>query len=152
MRWVLSCLLFCCLAAPAAADMRRPMTGPVEARVVRVIDGDTFVADARIWPGQTIRVSIRIRGIDAPELRTRCERERQAGEAARDRLAALLGFEPVAILNIGADKYYGRVLADVEAADGAVAAMLLGEGLVQPYEGGRRMRMCAGNGEQARMR
>jgi endonuclease YncB( thermonuclease family) len=49
----------------------KKLRGPVEAIVVKVIDGDTFVADAAVWPGQTVRVNIRIRGIDAPEMKRR---------------------------------------------------------------------------------
>ena len=85
---------------------------------MRVLDGDTFVADAAVWPGQTVRVNVRIRGIDAPEMKARCDGERIAAVRARDELALLLGKALVAISNIAGAKYYGRVLADVANADG----------------------------------
>jgi micrococcal nuclease len=113
--------------------------------VVQVMDGDTFLADARVWPGHTIRVSVRIRGIDAPEIRTRCEAEKLAGEAARERLVSLVGEGPVLVSNIGGGKYYGRVLADVFTLDGLeIGAALLDEGHAVAYDGGRRTRMCEG--------
>jgi endonuclease YncB( thermonuclease family) len=128
-------------AAPAGA--REIVAGPVQATISRVIDGDTFVADAHVWPGETVRVSIRIRGIDAPELHSRCPMERAAAEKARDALVDLLGAEPVLISNIGGGKYYGRVLADVTTAAGdEIGPALLREALVRPYHGGHRRPYC----------
>jgi endonuclease YncB( thermonuclease family) len=130
------------LMAARAVDARDEISGPVSATVVRVIDGDTFVAEAHVWPGETVRVSVRIRGIDAPELHSRCQRERLAAAAARDALAALLDRPPVKITNIGGGKYYGRMLADVETEDGEVAPALLSRALVRLYSGGRRQSYC----------
>ena len=117
--------------------------GPVEAVVVKVLDGDTFVADATVWPGQTIRVNIRIRGIDAPEMKARCDAERLAALRARDELVLLLGHDPVAITNIAGAKYYGRVLADVANAQGEqVGPLLVDRDLARAYGGGRREGWC----------
>ena len=126
-----------------AAGKGDVVRGPVEARVERVLDGDTFVAVAQVWPGHSVRVSVRIRGIDAPERKSRCAEERAAGEAARQALEALFADAPVAISNIGGGKYYGRVLADVTAHDGRDAAeTLIGKGLARHYSGGRRGPYC----------
>jgi endonuclease YncB( thermonuclease family) len=126
-----------------SAGAREIVAGPVRATISRVIDGDTFIADAHVWPGETVRVSIRIRGIDAPELHSRCTAERAAAEKARDALASLLGDAPVLISNIGGGKYYGRVLADVETFSGDdVGPALLREALVRPYHGGHRRPYC----------
>ena len=129
--------------APAPAVTAKLFRGPVEAIVVEVLDGDTFLAEAIVWPGHTVRVNVRIRGIDAPEMKARCEGERAAAERARDALASLFGEDPIAISNISGAKYYGRVLADVTTAEGqGVASVLLGEKLVRPYGGGRREAWC----------
>jgi len=129
-----------CLLARAATTFH----GPVEAIVVKVLDGDTFLADAAVWPGQTVRVNIRIRGIDAPEMKARCDAERIAAVRARDKLAELLAGEPVAISNIAGAKYYGRVLADVFTSDGLeIALVLIDQHLVRPYAGGRRAGWCS---------
>ena len=139
-------VLIVCMTASLVAvrdvDARDEISGPVTATVVRVIDGDTFVAEAHVWPGEIVRVSVRIRGIDAPELHSRCPRERLAATEARDALAALLDKPPVKITNIGGGKYYGRVLADVETEDGEVAPVLLSRALVRFYSGGRRQPYC----------
>lgn len=130
-------------APPADAGSREPFRGPVEASVVEVIDGDTFLADAHIWPGQSVRINIRIRGIDAPEMKSRCSGERAAADRARAALSGMIGQATVSISNIGGAKYYGRVLADVETKAGeAIGPILLGRQLVRPYFGGKRQGWC----------
>ena len=130
------------LECAGVAHARDEISGPVAATVVRVIDGDTFVAEAHVWPGETVRVSVRIRGIDAPELHSRCGEERVAAAVARDALAALLEGQAVTISNVGGGKYYGRVLADVETSAGGVAPAMLSRDLVRRYSGGRRQPYC----------
>jgi micrococcal nuclease len=131
------------MALPAETKRRENFAGPVSARVVEVIDGDTFLAEAEIWPGQTLRVNIRIRGIDAPEMKSRCVVERAAALTARAALARLVADRPVSLSNIGGAKYYGRVLADVSSETGeAVAKVMLEHGLVRAYGGGKRDSWC----------
>lgn len=128
-----------------AAARRETLRGPIDATVLEVLDGDTLVADAHVWPGQTIRVSVRVRGIDAPEMKSRCADERAAALRARDVFADLVAAGRVRLTNIGGGKYYGRVLADVENIDGApVGAVLLSRNLVRVYRGGRRQGWCGG--------
>lgn len=122
-----------------AADM----PGPVPATVVRVIDGDTVEADAHVWPGHTVRVSVRLRGIDAPELRARCDEERAMAEQARTHLATLLQSGSVNVRNVARDKFFGRVVADLETDAGEdIAFMLLAADMARPYAGGRRASWC----------
>jgi micrococcal nuclease len=140
---ILCCALAIIVMAPSAVAGSRSFSGPVEARVLEVLDGDTFLADALVWPGHSVRINIRIRGIDAPEMKARCPAEREAAERARNALADLLREGGVAISNISGAKYYGRVLADVAMGDGqSVAPIMLGEKLVRPYGGGRRAPWC----------
>ena len=135
----LALLAAACLPA-ATAEL---FPGPVEARVLRVIDGDTFLAEALVWPGHSVTVSVRIRGIDAPEMRARCEAEKAAARQARAALMRLLGEGPVRITNIGGGKYYGRVLADVATAQGQdIAPAMLHLGMARAYEGKKRQAMC----------
>ncbi|WP_309082705.1 thermonuclease family protein [Chelativorans sp.] len=111
--------------------------------MVRVIDGDTFVAEARIWPGQTITVSVRIRGVDAPELRSRCAIEKAAADEARLALEEMIGGSTVRIRNISGDKYFGRVVADVSTTQEVpVGESLLVRTLASSYDGGERVAYC----------
>jgi endonuclease YncB( thermonuclease family) len=131
------------LSGISSAHAAKTFDGPVEANVVDVLDGDTFLADALVWPGQSLRINIRIRGIDAPEMKSRCRSEHDAALRARDGLADILGVEPILLSNIGGAKYYGRVLADVVAGDGKrVAEEMIVRSLVRPYQGGKRAGWC----------
>lgn len=134
-------LIFC--AASAALAKADHFPGPVQARVLKVLDGDTFTAEALVWPGHSVRVNIRIRGIDAPEMKSRCEDERVAARRAREALAEIISAGGISISNIGGAKYYGRVLADVTTGRGeGVAPILLKRALVRNYDGGKREGWC----------
>ena len=63
-------------------------------------------------PGSTMTTRVRLRGIDAPEMRARCAEEQVRAEDARAALAALLAEGEITVLHVGLDKYGGRVLAD----------------------------------------
>ena len=45
------------------------------AEALRVLDGDTFEARVRVWPGFDVTTRVRLRGIDAPEMRARCRED-----------------------------------------------------------------------------
>jgi len=132
--------LFC----PGPADSET-LAGPVSAAIERVVDGDTLAVRAHIWLGQDIRVLVRVRGIDAPEIRGRCVSEkRRAAEAART-VAAMISERPVTLLRIEGDKYHGRVVADVRLEDGRdLGTALLQTGAARRYDGTVRAGWCAG--------
>jgi endonuclease YncB( thermonuclease family) len=111
--------------------------------VLRVIDGDTFNARVHVWPGIEIVTKVRLRGIDAPEHRERCEAERTKAQAAHDALARILAEGGVTVSYVGLDKFGGRVLALAAARSVPdVGAALLAGGHVRPYSGGRRQSWC----------
>jgi len=90
-----------------------------------------------------ITTTVRLRGIDAPEMHARCDGERSKAIAARDALSRILAEGGVGVARIGQDKYGGRVDADVSTArTGDVSAALLARGLARPYDGGRRDGWC----------
>ena len=116
---------------------------PVE--VIRTIDGDTFEAQVHLWPGLDMTTRVRLRGIDAPELKASCPQELRMAQAAGDALRGLLEEGGVTIYNIGPDKYNGRVVADVSSARTPnISAALLAGGFARSYGGGRRSGWCAG--------
>ncbi len=116
------------------------IAGPVAAELIRVIDGDTVLVSAMPWPDHHVTTYVRLRGIDAPELKSRCAAIRSAAEQAQSTLTNLLNASPVvALTDISGDKYYGRVVAALTLADGSdPAEALLSAGLVDPYRGGRK--------------
>lgn len=110
--------------------------------VIRTIDGDTFEARVRL-PTREVTTRIRLRGIDAPELKAACAEELQMAEAATAALRDQLRQGEVAIYNIGPDKYAGRIVADVATNRvGNVSAALINAGHVRAYNGGHRNGWC----------
>jgi micrococcal nuclease len=142
-------LLAVCFASVISTDAlaREEIAGPVAAEILRVIDGDTLLVEAQPWPQQKMEVYVRIRGIDAPELKSKCEASRLAGVDARHALEALATqSNHIQLTRISGDKYFGRIVADVILSDGKnVADDLLVAGLVRIYDGGRKPKdVCGG--------
>lgn len=131
------------LIGMARARAAEVVPGPVWADVVRVIDGDTLVVAARPWPDLTIDATVRLAGVDAPEMRGACPAESAMAVAARDLARVVVG-DRVRLHAIGRGKY-GRVVAEVfnEAGD-SLADVLLAAGLARAYDGGRREGWCDG--------
>lgn len=125
----------------ADASGRVTIEGPVSATVIKVIDGDTLLVRAMPWPQHSVDVYVRLRGIDAPELKARCETERFAARTARRVLGEKVPeASEVRLSRISGDKYFGRVLADVHLEDGSDPAEdLLAGGYVRHYGGGKRV-------------
>ncbi len=126
---------------PLAQRTDAALTYPAE--VLRVIDGDTFAARVRVWPGLDVETKVRLRGIDAAELHARCAEELSQAEAARATLQTILAEGSVTISRVGVDKYGGRVdaLAATRATADVSAAMLAG-GWARPYDGRKRKSWC----------
>ena len=113
------------------------------ADVIRVIDGDTFEARVRVWPGLDVDTKVRLRGVDAAELHARCASELAQAQAARVALADILDEGGVTVSRVGIDKYGGRVDASIATRDTAdVSAALLKGGFARAYDGGRRGSWC----------
>jgi endonuclease YncB( thermonuclease family) len=131
-------------AAAAEEPTASPAAGTgYPAEVMRVIDGDTFEARVRVWPGLEVVTKVRLQGIDAPELSARCAGEPARAAAARNRLVALLAEGDVAVRAIRLEKYGGRVLAAATTRmTPDVGAALLAAGVARPYDGKRRQGWC----------
>jgi len=93
-------------------------------RVQRVVDGDTFKV---VYDGEP--TSVRILGIDAPELRE------PGGPEAKAALAGIVGAKVVRLAFPGPRKRdnFGRLLARVHVAGVDVAAELMRQGHAKPY-------------------
>jgi endonuclease YncB( thermonuclease family) len=125
-----------------AFDAPDEFPGPVRAHVARVIDGDTFEALADIWLDQQVVIRVRIAGMDAPELRARCDAERSRAEAARDYLTRRIEGGEVRLSAVHFDKYGGRVDAEVIDARGRIADAMIRARLARAYDGGHRDGWC----------
>lgn len=94
---------------------RKPYTYEV-ANVARIVDGDTFDAVVQLTPTITAFRRIRIRGIDAPELRVKDPAQRQRGQYSQALLTQLIGSKECRLILHGRD-HYGRWVCDVSNED-----------------------------------
>jgi endonuclease YncB( thermonuclease family) len=119
------------------------LPGPFTASVERVVDGDTLGVRVTVWLGQEVGTLVRIRGVDAPEMRGKCDSERAKARAAAAALEVLVADGAVALTRIEGDKYFGRVVADVTTAAGQdVGEALVAGGFARAYDGGARAAWC----------
>ena len=136
--------LFLTVTVPTAQAAPSHMDGPVTAKVIDVIDGDTVRVRVTVWLGQSLETLVRIKGIDTPEKRSQCDHEKQQADKARQRLSSLIGDRNIILYDIHAGKYAGRVLAAVRTLDGQdIAENMLAAGLARPYHGKKRHSWCS---------
>jgi len=108
------------------------------AKLDRVVDGDTVDALVDLGFDTWKKVRIRMHGMNAPESRTRDLEEKKRGLAAKARLIELLGDGNFILQSHGVGKY-GRCLGTLwidETVD--VNKTLISEGHAVEYHGGKR--------------
>ncbi|MDX8387245.1 MAG: thermonuclease family protein, partial [Ghiorsea sp.] len=115
--------------------------GTYQADVKSVYDGDTFKADIKVFPSLTQKMSVRILGIDTPEIKGKCEQEKEKAIQARDALVGFLG-DKATLSKVQLGKFAGRVLAKVSVDGEDVAAYMLRAGHAIRYDGGKRQGWC----------
>ena len=108
-------------------------------QVIKVYDGDTITIAARLpmVNSPLHRFSVRLNGIDAPEIKGKDEDEKIAAQEAKQFLSNLILHKKVKLLNRDTEKY-GRILADVYIGDTLVNALLFKERYVVEYGGGTK--------------
>lgn len=108
------------------------------AKLIRVIDGDTVDAMVDLGFNTWAKKRIRLYDIDAPEVRTKNLEEKKQGFIVKERLQKLLDSVSgkFILLSEGIDKY-GRCLGILligEQGEIHINNLLLSEGLVKKYE------------------
>tara|TARA_R110000824_G_scaffold114010_1_gene264158 strand:+ start:141 stop:566 length:426 start_codon:yes stop_codon:yes gene_type:complete len=109
------------------------------AKLVRIIDGDTFVAELdlgfKTYKIETVRMS----GINTPESRTRDLEEKQHGLAAKKFLGALLVGTEKLVITVKDIGKFGRALGVVYADGLNVNFELIDKGYAYPYTGEKKI-------------
>ncbi|PJB73043.1 MAG: nuclease [Alphaproteobacteria bacterium CG_4_9_14_3_um_filter_47_13] len=120
------------------------LEGSYRATVLEVIDGDTFWARVRIWLGQETEILMRLDGIDTPELRGKCARERALSVQAKKKLETLIDQKIVTLSHIRYGKYAGRILATVQLPDQTpnISDLMLAGTVARSYHGRKRVSWC----------
>ncbi|MEO1253033.1 MAG: thermonuclease family protein [Pseudomonadota bacterium] len=120
-------LFLAAATAPAAAGKYE---GPATAAVERVVDGDTVRVRVGVWIDQELSVSVRVAGVDAPELfRSKCEDEKAKARLAKSFVEDFLEGGRATLTNIKRGKYAGRVVARIEADGRDLGDALIAAGL-----------------------
>lgn len=88
-----------------------PLEHGDRALVIKVYDGDTLTVGFR-HRSKTVKESVRIRGIDTPEMRSKSEHEKELAMLAKTRLSEATLGEVVTVVSPETDKY-GRLLCDL---------------------------------------
>ena len=115
-----------------------------QVKLIRVYDGDTFFVDiSGVHPLLGDEIGIRIRGIDTPEIRAKCDSEKKLAYAAR-RLAEkiLLGATRIDLVDVERGKYF-RIVATVMVDGVSLGRELIDASLAVPYDGkGKKHDWC----------
>jgi endonuclease YncB( thermonuclease family) len=111
-------------------------------KYVKNYDADTVTFDIpNVHPLLGDHISIRVNGVDAPEIKSHDECEKHAARIARNLVENLLKrAQRIDLLNIGRDKYF-RVLADIIIDGRDLKEVLFKNGLVYEYHGGTKQKM-----------
>jgi len=112
-------------------------------RVTSVYDADTFRVDIEGYPAIAgEHIPIRVLGVDAPEIRGKCETEKINARLAKQfTVDMLLSAQTIELHNMRRGKYF-RILADVYIDGSSLADLLISMGYARPYDGGKRMGWC----------
>ena len=118
-----------------------PFVPPVEKGVViKVYDGDTITIASKLpYPDSKLyRFSVRLNGIDCPEIKGKDENEKQCAQIAKQEMSVLVLNKVVTLKNVDTEKY-GRILADVYIGDLHVNKHMIEKRLAVTYDGGTKI-------------
>ena len=118
-----------------------PFVPPITSgKVIRVYDGDTLTLASRLpFEGSPLyRFSVRTKGIDCPEMKTKNATEKQCAKMARDMIKSKCLDKIVELRNVELEKY-GRILADIYVDGVDVKTFLLDANLAVAYDGGTKV-------------
>jgi micrococcal nuclease len=111
-------------------------------RFVRNYDADTVTFDIPgVHPLIGKNISVRVRHVDAPEMRGHLPCEKQAARTARKLVENLLqNAKRIDLVDVGKDKYF-RILADVVVDGQLLKDVLIKNRMVYGYEGGTKSKL-----------
>lgn len=111
------------------------------AKVIKVYDGDTITVAAKLpFENSPIyRFSVRLRGIDSPEIKGTTKQECELAIKSRDALHNLIFGKIIELKNNGKEKY-GRLLADIYFKDLHINNWMVDNGYALKYDGGKKTR------------
>lgn len=133
-------LAFLLALTVASLPSQASVPGPFVWQVVRVLDGDTLEIRPP-WLLKGLRLSVRIYGIDAPEVapHAHCRKEAILGERATALTAVNIATaKTTTFRDVEWDKYGGRILAKVSVDGKDLGQELIAAGLAHSYFGDKK--------------
>lgn len=118
----------------------KPFIPPISSGfVVKVYDGDTITIISKLPYEESsfYKFSVRLNGIDCPEIKGETLQEKQCAQLARDELSQLILNKEIILKNLKTEKY-GRILADVYLDDLHLNQYMLDKKLAVKYDGGTK--------------
>ena len=116
------------------------MFGDYEGAIyVRNYDGDTITFNLpNLHPIIGKKIAVRVNGIDTPEIRGKCGKEKYDAEQAKGMVEDLLkDAKRIDLKNLRRGKYF-RIVADVYADGENLAEALVDSGMAVRYNGGKK--------------
>jgi endonuclease YncB( thermonuclease family) len=117
-------------------------TFPIKSgRVIKCYDADTITIASKLPydASPLYRLSVRLNGIDAPEIKGKSAEEKEVAKEARDFLSNLVLNKMIRLENVESEKY-GRILADVYLGEVHLNELLLKERYAVKYDGGTKLK------------
>jgi endonuclease YncB( thermonuclease family) len=111
-------------------------------RVIKCYDADTITIASKLPYKESplYRLSVRLTGIDAPEIKGKSEEEKEIAKQARDFVSNLILNKYVRLENVESEKY-GRILANMysdEARTNCLNTELVSSGFAKAYFGDKK--------------
>lgn len=112
-------------------------------KVIKVYDGDTITIATQLYNGSLVpkkdmyKFSVRMIGIDTPEIKSSNVAEQERAIIARDALSTLIIGKVVRLENISYDKY-GRLLCKVFLKDLDICEWMVEHNYAVVYNGGTK--------------
>ena len=136
-------LLFICFLGVFSVQAAPEYGTVTVSKVISVYDGDTFRVDIDSLPpivGKNI--PIRLNGVDTPEIRGKCQYEKDLALKARDFVRnKLANAKEIKLTKLQRGKYF-RVVADVMIDGVSLEQELLENKLAYKYTGGKKSSWC----------
>ena len=106
---------------------------------IRNYDGDTITFNLPgLHPIIGEKISIRVNGIDTPEIRGKCEKEKYDAKQVKEMVADILkDAEQITLKNMERGKFF-RIAAEVIVDGENLADMLIEAGMAVRYDGGKK--------------
>ncbi len=141
---LISRLLLILFLVPLTLSAKPENYGNAEVlKVTSVFDADTFRANLKNFPAIVgEHMAIRINGVDTPELRSKCEAEKQLARAAKQfTVEHLRAAKSITLKNIKRGKYF-RLIADVYIDGVSLGDLLLQNQHAVEYSGKTKPNWC----------